>query len=80
VYPRGGTCTVTVSYLIIGFASEKGIPKVVSDDEINPDEICLYFSAKRLSVKVFLAVFSAFYGVFVRRNRTKSACKGKRGF
>ena len=80
MYPRGGACTVTVAYPTYGFAAGKDIPKVVSDDEINPDEICLYFSAKRLSIKVFLAVFSAFYGVFVRRNRTKSACKGKRGF
>ncbi len=80
MYPRGGACTVSVAYPTYGFAVIKDITKVVSDDEINPYEICLYFSAKRLSIKVFLAVFSAFYGVFVRRNRTKSACKGKRGF
>ena len=38
MYPRGGACTVSVAYPTYGFAAEKDIPKVVSDDEINPTE------------------------------------------
>ena len=37
MYPRGGACTVTVSYPTYGFAAEKDIPQVVSDGEINPN-------------------------------------------
>ena len=36
MYPRGGACTVSVTYPTYGFAAEKDIPKVVSDSEINP--------------------------------------------
>ena len=36
MYPRGGGCTVSVTYPIYGFAAEKDITKVVSDGEINP--------------------------------------------
>ena len=39
MYPRGGDCTVSVTYPTYGFAAEKDIHKVVSDGEINPTKI-----------------------------------------
>ena len=36
VYPRGGVRTVSVANPTNGYAAEKGISKVVSDDNGNP--------------------------------------------
>ena len=52
MYPRGGACTVSVAYPTYGFAAGKDIPKVVSDDEINPTEKSQQKNAKAVGFGV----------------------------
>ena len=69
MYPRGGACTVSVTYPTYGFAAEKDIHKVVSDGEINPTKIPerMYF---RLMQNDFYAAGSIRAAANVFRART----------